>query len=198
MLHFHLQHAQGRPLPVNGTIPVLPAVGGGVLHRQLLDGGALLPVLLQNPDGAEGDDAAEVGGVLLRDNVILVDDTEGGPGAAPNGVHLVARFGGVEVNLPVRVHIAEGDGVGPASVAGQGQHPGGSPLQDCPALLRGQGLLEAAHGTKHRHCSSHLPVPAGNGALISKSQRTGTGAGVRQGNRAAGAVPAAQFFTLLG
>ena len=64
-----------------------------------------------------------------------------------------------------------------AFVAGQGQHSGGPPLQNRPALLRGQGLLEAAHGTKHRDRSSHLPAPAGGGALVSKSQRTGRGPG---------------------
>ena len=63
---------------MDGLGMVLQGVPQRVLYRQFLDGGALLPVLLQNPDGAEGDDAAEVGGVLLWNDLILVDDAEGG------------------------------------------------------------------------------------------------------------------------
>lgn len=68
----------GGPLAVDVAVPVFRRVAGVVLEGQPLHGGAPLPVVPDHPDAAEGDHAAEIGGVLLRHHAILVDDAEGG------------------------------------------------------------------------------------------------------------------------
>lgn len=119
VFHRHLQHAKGSPLPVNGLGPVLGAVPGGVLQGQLLNGRPLFPVLLQDAEGAKDNHTAEIGGILLRNNMVLVYHTERGPGVPADGVHLVAALGRVKIQLPLCrvIYIADGDGVGVTSIA---------------------------------------------------------------------------------
>ena len=53
--------------------------------------------ILNNVDSAKSNHAAEIGGVLGRLYVILVNDTERGPVAATDGIHLMARQGTMEI-----------------------------------------------------------------------------------------------------
>ena len=48
------------------------------------------PRILQDPEGAKGNHTAEIAGVLRRDHLVLVNDTEGGPAIPLQGVQLVA------------------------------------------------------------------------------------------------------------
>ena len=153
MVDGQFQHTQWRPFPVDGAVAVGRVVIRGIFEGQRFNGGAFFSVVLQNAHGAKHNDAAEMGGIFLRHDLILVDDTERRLTVPPDGVQLVAGFRTVEVQLGTVVDIAHGDGVGVAVVAGQGQHPRGSTVEDGGALLRGQELLFPAHFTKHRSTS---------------------------------------------
>ena len=122
---------------------------GGVLQGQGLDGGPLLPVVLQLPQPAEDDDAAVEGGVLQGRHLVLGHHTEGGLGLPAQGVQLVAAFGAVEVQLPLVVQVAQGHGVGVPVIPGEGQHPAAALFQNSLALGLGQGLALPAHFSKH-------------------------------------------------
>ena len=63
---------------MDGLGMVLQGVPQRVLYRQFLGGSRPFPVILQNPYRAKDHHTAEVGGVLLWNDLILVDDAEGG------------------------------------------------------------------------------------------------------------------------
>ena len=70
----------------------------------------------------------------LRADLVLIHHTEAGLGTAGNGIDLVSGAGGMEVDLPLPVGIAHGQGIGIAAVPCQRQYAAGVPLQDRPAL----------------------------------------------------------------
>ena len=48
-----------------------------IFYCKFFDSGAFFSVVFQNTDSAEGNDAAEVGGIFFRHDLILIDDAEG-------------------------------------------------------------------------------------------------------------------------
>ena len=112
-----------------------------------------LRLVLQNTGPAEGDDAAKVGGVLRGDHLILIDDAEGRLAAPTQGVQLVPCLGTVEEQRSLLIHIAEGDRIGVAAVAGHGQDAGGPPGQDGGAVPLRELLAVPPHGSKHGSAS---------------------------------------------
>ena len=144
-----LQQTERAPFPLNGRLPPLGRVRRGIFEGQPLNGGALVPVLLQNPQGAKQNDTAEIAGVGLGHHLVLVHDAEGDLGTAPEGVQLVAGLGAVKIDpLPV-IDIADGQGIGIALVPGQGQHAGGAPKEHRVALRPAHGLPASPHIPKH-------------------------------------------------
>ena len=149
MLYGHLQHTKGLPVSFNGLFPVVRAIIGRILFCQLFDSGQLFNVAFQDPYGAEKDDAAEISGVLLRYDLILIDHAEGRLGATPDGIQLVSLLGTVKVELSVVIDIAHRNGVGIPLVTHEGQYPGGPPVQDGSTHFLRQNLFFAAHFPKH-------------------------------------------------
>ena len=78
MIACHFQHTQRFPLPFDGFIPVFDSVIRRIFYCKFFDSGAFFSVVFQNTDSAEGNDAAEVGGIFFRHDLILIDEaTEG-------------------------------------------------------------------------------------------------------------------------
>ncbi len=80
----------------------------------------------------------------------MANDAKRSLAVAADGIQLMAAFGTVEIQLSIRVHIAEGHGIGVACIPGDGQDAGCALLQYLDALFRRQQLLAPAHGTEHR------------------------------------------------
>ncbi len=82
-----------------------------------------------------------VSGFLLRG----VDHRETGLVAGADGIQFVPFPGAVEIERPVVIDVIDGNGIGIAAIADDGQESTVAGLQDGEALLVGKLLPEAAH-----------------------------------------------------
>jgi len=99
----------------------------------------------------EGDNAAEIGGVLGRAHIVEIHDTEGYLTVAAEGIDLMSFHGGMEKEGPVSIDIAEGDGIGIAVVAADGKDAMGATGEDIEGFALGELLSDATHGTEILH-----------------------------------------------
>lgn len=166
VLYAQLEHAEGAPLAVYGGGAVRLAVVRGVLEGQALYGAALGRLVRDFAHLAEGDDAAEVGRVVLRHYVAAVYDAEGRARAGHDGVVLVPGAGAVEIYRAALIDVIERYGVGIAPVAEHGQHAVAPALEYGEALRLGQGLTAPAQ------FSEHITPPQISGSGTSTPSRT--------------------------
>lgn len=99
MLDGHLQHQNRRVAVVNGFLPVGNRVVGEIFFGQQSDGMAFFFLCLQKTDLAEGNHTAVIGGILIWNNLILVDDAKGCFGLTLDGIDFMAGFGTVKIKL---------------------------------------------------------------------------------------------------
>ena len=90
VLDRQLQHGEVLPEPVDLRLVALEGHLGRETLGEELGGSALLGVPLDDAHAPEGDDAAKVGGELLGDDPVLVDDAKRCPSVAEDRVDLVA------------------------------------------------------------------------------------------------------------
>ena len=137
-----------------GTSPhlrllLLPRLVGRVFGGEGQKGIPPLCGILHHKSPAKGDDTAEIGGVFGADHRVLIHHGKGDLGLPPDGVHLVARLGRMEIEFAVVVHIAQGHGVGIAVVPLHCQHPVGAPVKDFFHPVQRELLADSAHLAKH-------------------------------------------------
>ena len=108
---------------------------GVVAVAKQAGGGQFLSLVVDNMDPAEGDDASEESGVHRGLYVVLRHNAERCPVAAAYGVDLVAGQRAVEIEFALAEDIADGDRVGIAPVAKQGQSARSGFLQNCIAIF---------------------------------------------------------------
>ena len=90
MLDRQLQHGEVLPEPLDLRLVALEGHLGRKTPGEELDGGALLGIPLADAHAPEGDGAAKVGGELLGDDPVLVDDAKRRPSVAEDRVDLMA------------------------------------------------------------------------------------------------------------
>ena len=149
MLRCHFQHTQRLPLSFNGSLPILLRIGRSILERQLFDGVPFLLIIFQDPDRAKYNNTSEIGRILLRHDVILINDTKGCLRVPSYGVQLMAAPGTVEVELFPIIDIADGDGIWIIVVSCKSKDAGRSPVQDSSGFFYRQRLFFSSQLTKH-------------------------------------------------
>ena len=108
-------------------------------------------LILDDVDSAESNHATEESCVLLRLNIILLNDTERRLIALADGINLMASQSTMEVKLPIVIDIADGNCIGIIVVAQQSQRASRGFLQYSYTLLFCKLLTLAPHFTKLTH-----------------------------------------------
>ena len=84
--------------------------------------------LIHDDHLAEGDDASKMCGESLRNNHILVDNTERGIVTPTDGVHLVSGYCTMKVDFLLMKNETEGDGIGVSFITQQSQDAMSRPI----------------------------------------------------------------------
>ena len=90
---------------------------GIILIAEQTGGFQFLSFVVNDVDSSKGNHTAVIGGVLLRLNVVLRNDAEGGLVTIPNSIDLVTTQCAVEIQLSIGKDITDGDGIGITSIA---------------------------------------------------------------------------------
>ena len=99
-------------------------------------------------DAAEDYHAAVVGGIFGRFHIVLPDDTERSLVAASDGIHLMTAQSTMEKQSSIGIYITDGNRIGIASVAQQGQRARRCLLQKGDAVGIRHLLALAPHGSE--------------------------------------------------
>ena len=116
------QHTQRSKFPVNGLVSFLLRLLWGILPSQLFNGSPFFLFTFQNADFHKDDHTAEIGGIFLRHDLVLINDAERVFFIPLYGFYLISISGTVEKNILLIVKITEGDCIRIALCSLQGQY----------------------------------------------------------------------------
>lgn len=102
MVNTHFQHTKRCPFPVDSIFPPDGSILGSIFDCQLFNSSAFFRFVLQYLYLTKSNNASEIAGICIWNNLILVDHAERNMSILPYCIQFVAAFSAVEIEiLPV-------------------------------------------------------------------------------------------------